>query len=90
LSRSGSHAIYVLHNLAELDLDPAAAGFTAVVSGHSHKPAIEERGKILFVNPGSAGPRRFSLPVTLAILGLRSGRCTARIVELAGDRLFEE
>jgi calcineurin-like phosphoesterase family protein len=82
LSRVGSHAIYVLHNLAELDLDPAAAGFTAVVSGHSHKPAIEERGEILFVNPGSAGPRRFSLPVTLAILGFRSGRCTARIVEL--------
>jgi uncharacterized protein len=53
----GTHAIYVLHDLSELDLDPAAAGFTAVVSGHSHKPVIEERGKILFVNPGSAGPR---------------------------------
>jgi uncharacterized protein len=79
----GSHAIYVLHNLVELDLDPAAAGFTAVVSGHSHKPAIEEHGKILFVNPGSAGPRRFTLPVTLATLALRSGWCEARIVELA-------
>ncbi len=79
----GNHAIYVLHNLAELDLDPATAGFTAVVSGHSHKPMIEERGKILFVNPGSAGPRRFRLPVTLATLALRSGRCEARIVELA-------
>jgi putative phosphoesterase len=79
----GNHAIYVLHNLAELDLDPAAAGFTAVVSGHSHKPAIEERGKIIFVNPGSAGPRRFTLPVTVATLALRSRRCEARIVELA-------
>jgi len=79
----GSQVIYVLHNLAELDLDPAAAGFTAVVSGHSHKPMIEERCKILFVNPGSAGPRRFTLPVTLAALALRSGRCEARIVELA-------
>jgi putative phosphoesterase len=79
----GSHAIYVLHNLAELDLDPAAAGFTAIVSGHSHKPVIEERGKILFVNPGSAGPRRFTLPVTLATLALWPGRCAARIVELA-------
>ena len=79
----GSHAIYVIHNLAELDLDPAAAGFTAVVSGHSHKPAIEERGKIIFVNPGSAGPRRFTLPVTVATLALRSRRCEARIVELA-------
>jgi putative phosphoesterase len=64
----GSHAIYVLHKLAELEFDPAAAGFTAVVSGHSHKPAIEERGKILFVNPGSAGARRFNLPVTIARL----------------------
>src|SRR5260370_13156013 len=79
----GGHAIYVLHNLAELDLDPGAAGFTAVVFGHSHKPTIEMRGKTLFVNPGSAGPRRFSLPVTVATLALRSGRCEAKIVELA-------
>ena len=79
----GTHAIYVLHNLSELDLDPEAAGFTAVLSGHSHKPVIEKRDKILFVNPGSAGPRRFSLPVTVATLALRSGRCEAKIVELA-------
>jgi uncharacterized protein len=78
----GSHAIYVLHNLAELDLDPAAAGFTAVVSGHSHKPVIEKRGKVLFVNPGSAGPRRFTLPVTVAKLTLQSGSCEAKILEL--------
>ena len=79
----GSHAIYVLHKLTELEFDPAAAGFTAVVSGHPHKPVIEERGKVLFVNPGSAGPRHFSLPVTIATLALRSGRCDARIVKLA-------
>jgi len=79
----GSHKIYVLHNLADLDLDPAEAGFTAVVSGHSHKPVIERRGKILFVNPGSAGPRRFTLPVTVATLALRSSRCEAKISELA-------
>jgi len=79
----GGHAIYVLHDLAELDLDPGATGFTAVVFGHSHKPAIETRGKTLFVNPGSAGPRRFTLPVTVAKLALRSGRCEAEIVELA-------
>jgi len=78
-----SHAIYVLHNLAELDLDPTAVGFTVVVSGHSHKPAIEKRGEIFFVNPGSAGPRRFGLPVTVAKLAVRSGRCAATIVELA-------
>ncbi len=78
----GGCAIYVLHNVAELDLDPGAAGFTAVVFGHSHKPAIETRGKILFVNPGSAGPRRFTLPVTVATLALRSGCCEAKIIEL--------
>jgi putative phosphoesterase len=79
----GSHVIYVLHNLAELDLDPAAAGFTAVVSGHSHKPVVEKHGKILFVNPGSAGPRRFTLPVTVATLALRRSRCETKIIELA-------
>jgi putative phosphoesterase len=79
----GGHPIYVLHNLAEFDLDPAEAGFIAVVFGHSHKPVIEKRGKILFVNPGSAGPRRFTLPVTIATLALRSDRCEAKIVELA-------
>ena len=78
----GGHAIYALHDLAELDLDPGAAGFTAVVFGHSHKPAIETRGKTLFVNPGSAGPRRFTLPATVATLALWSGRCEAKIVEL--------
>jgi uncharacterized protein len=82
----GGHAIYVLHNLAELDLDPSAAGFTAVVFGHSHKPSIENRGKILFVNPGSAGPRRFTLPVAVATLALRSGRCETKIVELASSQ----
>jgi putative phosphoesterase len=78
----GSHAIYVLHNLADLDLDPATAGFTTVVAGHSHKPVVEKRGKTLFVNPGSAGPRRFTLPVTVATLALRGSRCEAKIIEL--------
>ena len=79
----GSHKIYVLHNLADLDLDPAETGFTVVVSGHSHKAVIEKRRKILFVNPGSAGPRRFTLPVTVATLALRPSRCEAKIIELA-------
>jgi uncharacterized protein len=78
----GPHSIYVLHNLAELDVDPAAAGITAVVSGHSHKPAVDERDGVLFVNPGSAGPRRFSLPVTVATMRLRSRRSAANIVAL--------
>ena len=78
----GSHKIYVLHNLSEFDLDPDAAGFTAVVFGHSHKPVIERKGKTLFINPGSAGPRRFKLPTTVARLTIRSSRCVARIIPL--------
>jgi putative phosphoesterase len=78
----GAHSIYILHNLADLDLDPAAAGFTSVVSGHSHKPAVEQRNGVLFVNPGSAGPRRFKLPVTVATMTLRSRKSVARIVTL--------
>jgi 5'-3' exonuclease, N-terminal resolvase-like domain/Calcineurin-like phosphoesterase superfamily domain len=62
---------------------PDAAGFTAVVSGHSHKPLIEKRRGILFINPGSAGPRRFKLPTTVAILTIRSCHCAARIVQLS-------
>jgi uncharacterized protein len=78
----GPHSVYVLHSLAEMDLDPRAAGFTAVVFGHSHKPVVEKRGSVLFVNPGSAGPRRFTLPVTIARMTLGFGRCEAAIVPL--------
>jgi uncharacterized protein len=59
----GDVFIYVLHNLSELDLDPVASGFRVVVSGHSHHPRIEERDGVLYVNPGSSGPRRFKLPI---------------------------
>jgi putative phosphoesterase len=78
----GSHSIYVLHNLSELDIDPAAARFTAIISGHSHNPSVERRGCVLFVNPGSAGPRRFKLPVTVATMTLRRGNCAVKIIEL--------
>lgn len=61
-------SILVLHNLADLDLDPATAGIDVVVSGHSHRPKIETVGGVLYLNPGSAGPRRFSLPIALATL----------------------
>jgi len=70
----GGATLYVLHDVHALDLDPAAAGFQIVVSGHSHKPAREERGGVVFVNPGSAGPRRFDLPVTIARLHLSAQR----------------
>lgn len=66
----GDVCIYVLHDVNELDLDPAAAGFGVVVSGHSHRPGSEFKGGVLFVNPGSAGRRRFRLPVTVARLDL--------------------
>jgi uncharacterized protein len=74
--------IWVLHNLGELDLDPRAAGFRAVVSGHSHKPGSFEKDGVLYINPGSAGPRRFKLPVTLARLD--SAVWTVEFVELVG------
>jgi uncharacterized protein len=83
LLQVGGIRIYVLHDLAQLALDPAAAAVRVVVSGHSHKPKIEERGGVLFVNPGSAGPRRFTLPVTLAELVIEGGAVSARVVELA-------
>jgi len=65
---TGPATIYVLHDVHALDLDPTAAGFHVVVSGHSHKPGQTERGGVLYINPGSAGPRRFNLPVTIARL----------------------
>jgi uncharacterized protein len=74
--------LYVLHDLHELDLDPRAAGFAAVIAGHSHRPAIEERGGVLFVNPGSAGPRRFTLPVAVARLRLGDGRVRGELITL--------
>ena len=75
-------SVHVLHDVKEIDLDPAAAGFQVVITGHSHKPQITERDGVLFVNPGSAGPRRFSLPVTLAYLTIEAGRPNAVIQPL--------
>jgi putative phosphoesterase len=75
--------IHVLHDVKELDVDPQAEGFDVVVSGHSHKPLITELDGVQFVNPGSAGPRRFSLPVTLGFLDVgRAARVAARIVKI--------
>lgn len=79
----GEVSIYVLHDLAELDLDPVAAGFRVVVSGHSHHPSVEDRDGVLYVNPGSSGPRRFRLPIAAAELQVAGSSVKARIVELA-------
>ena len=79
----GPLSIYVLHNLAEVDIDPASEGYRVMVTGHSHKPMAKERDGVLYVNPGSAGPRRFTLPVALGELKISGTKVRARIKELA-------
>jgi putative phosphoesterase len=81
---TGAASIYILHDVHALDLDPAAAGFQIVVSGHSHKHARTEHGGVLFLNPGSAGPRRFNLPVTVARLYLDQIPWKVEFVDLFG------
>jgi putative phosphoesterase len=78
----GGVFLYMLHDLHAMDLDPAAAGMAAVISGHSHQPKIEERKGVLYFNPGSAGPRRFSLPISLGFLEIADGKATAEWREL--------
>jgi putative phosphoesterase len=75
-------SIYMLHDVKQLDLNPEAASISAVISGHSHKPLVEQRRGVLFLNPGSAGPRRFQLPVSVAWLETSPEGLTARIVHL--------
>lgn len=76
-------SVHILHIIKELDVDLKAAGIRAVISGHSHKPLIEAREGVLFINPGSAGPRRFKLPVAVAHLHIADSNVQAEIVELA-------
>ena len=78
----GGRRIWLLHNLKELDFDPAAEGFDIVVAGHSHQPLTETRDGVLYLNPGSAGPRRFSLPVAVATLTVDRAGVHPRIIEL--------
>jgi hypothetical protein len=73
---------YLVHSVHDLDLDPAAGGIDCVVSGHSHQPEIAERRGVLYLNPGSAGPRRFSLPVSLAIVTIKEDMLRAELVTL--------
>jgi putative phosphoesterase len=75
-------SIYVLHDLAQLDLKPEAAGFKVVIAGHSHIPKQETRGGVLYFNPGSAGPRRFQLPVTVGKLMVEQGNVRGEIVPI--------
>jgi putative phosphoesterase len=81
-TQAGAARIYVLHNVNELQINPADHGISIVVSGHSHKPAQTERDGVLYINPGSAGPRRFRLPITLARLDLSQKPWKAEFIEL--------
>lgn len=78
----GRVSIYMLHDLKELDIDASEAGYRVVVSGHSHKPSVVERGAVLYVNPGSAGPRRFKLPISIAHLRARGEEVEAQLIQL--------
>ena len=80
--QAGEVLIYVIHDLNELDLDPAAAEFQVVVSGHSHRPSSRERDGVLYINPGSAGPRRFSLPIAAACLRIKGKTIEAELLDL--------
>jgi putative phosphoesterase len=77
--------IYVLHDIQQLDIDPAAAEFDIVVSGHSHKPSHTERSGVMYLNPGSAGPRRFKLPITVARLEVRRLPWRVEFIDLLGE-----
>jgi putative phosphoesterase len=86
VAEAGAANIYVLHDLNALDLDPTAAGFQVVVSGHSHKPGRGERNGVVYINPGSAGPRRFSLPITVARLNLGLRPWSVEFIDLEKRR----
>jgi putative phosphoesterase len=86
VAEAGSVSIYVLHDVKALDLNPAASGFHIVISGHSHKPGKMERVGVLYINPGSAGPRRFRLPLTVALLRLGAAPYEVEFVDLEKSR----
>ena len=81
-TQAGRRRIFLIHDLKEMNLNPLTAGFHVVISGHSHKPRIDQHDGVLFVNPGSAGPRRFKLPVTVARLDIKGTRVKAELAEL--------
>ena len=82
LVKAGDTWLFIIHNVRELDCDPVTRGFQVVVSGHSHKPSVLTRDGVLFVNPGSAGPRRFKLPIAVGKLFIEDNRVNAAIIEL--------
>ncbi len=83
----GRTCLYVIHDLAQMNIDPVSAGVAVVLSGHSHKPAIERRAGVLYVNPGSAGPRRFRLPISAGELLIEGEAVTPRLLDLEQLRI---
>jgi putative phosphoesterase len=81
--RIGGAFVYVIHDISQLDIEPLAAGVQVIVSGHSHRPSIEQRDGVLYVNPGSCGPRRFKLPISVGELLVAGSAVSARTVELS-------
>ena len=84
LVQFGDVLVYVLHDLAQLDIEPKAAGISVIVSGHSHQPRVQKRDGVVYVNPGSAGPRRFKLPVAIAELNIDGNAISPRMLTLSG------
>lgn len=78
----GNVRIYLLHNLNELDIVPKTIGVNVIISGHTHQPKVEERNDILYINPGSCGPRRFSLPISMAIMEISDNKCEVKLLDL--------
>jgi hypothetical protein len=87
LVQVGELFIYALHDIAQLDIEPRGAGVHVVVSGHSHQPLVQRRDGVLYVNPGSAGPRRFKLPISVGELMVDGSAVSARLIELTVDRV---
>jgi putative phosphoesterase len=78
----GGMTLYVIHDIHDMDLDPLAGGFSAVICGHSHRPMLQWRNEVLYFNPGSAGPRRFRLPVAVGQLTIKGKKISAAIIPL--------
>jgi uncharacterized protein len=89
LLQAGEVFVYAIHDLSRLDIESTTAGVRVVVSGHSHKPLVEERNGVLYVNPGSSGPRRFTLPIAVGELIVTGSSVSARIVELLGQNVSD-
>jgi uncharacterized protein len=83
MMRVGGAFVYVIHDISQLDIEPHAAGVQVIVSGHSHRPLIEQRDGVLYINPGSCGPRRFKLPISVGELIVAGSAVSARTVELS-------